>query len=69
LGASSKPIVGLSPRHAEGCEIAGWLATCADGSGIALAAFYAVPGRIERALPHLFPTREAAPARRKVLVP
>jgi len=65
----AETIVGLSPQHGDGPEIVGWLATCADGSEIPLAAFYAVPGRIETALPHLFPSQGAAPARRRVLVP
>jgi hypothetical protein len=65
----AESIVGLSPQRGEGREIADWLAICADGSEIALAAFYAVPGRIERALPHLFPSQGTAPARRRVLVP
>ena len=65
----AETIVGLSPRHGEGGEIKGWLATCADHSEISLAAFYAVPGRIETALPHLFPSQEAAPTRQRVLVP
>lgn len=45
-------IVALSPQHDDGSEeIAGWIATCADGSAIALAAYYAEPGRLEQAIP------------------
>jgi hypothetical protein len=66
---SSTIIVGLAPQHAEDGKIAGWMAIRADGSTTPLAAFFSAPGRIEKALPHLFPepTSEpvAAPAPRR----
>ena len=35
-------IVALSPQRDDGSEeIAGWIATCADGEAVALAAYYA----------------------------
>jgi hypothetical protein len=44
-------IIALSPQHDDANEeIAGWIATCADGSAIALAAYYAEPGRLEQAI-------------------
>ncbi len=69
----AESIVGLSPQRDSG-RIAGWLAICAGGTEMALAAFYSVPGRIERALPHLFPVplphQAPVPAlRRRFVVP
>lgn len=65
-------IVGLAPQRGEVGEISGWTAICADGTEMALASFYAVPGRIERALPHLFPAPRPSAiqsARRGFVVP
>ena len=37
-------IVALSPQHDDGSEeIAGWIATCTDGSAVALAAYKGSP--------------------------
>lgn len=68
---SSTMVVGLSPQHGEGGKI-GWMAVRADGSTTPLASFYSAPGRIEKALPHLFPKPEpiAAPiSHRRFVVP
>jgi hypothetical protein len=44
-------IVQLSPQRADGAdEITGWIAICGDGKAVALAAYYAAPGRIEEAV-------------------
>jgi hypothetical protein len=41
-------IVQLSPQRADGTdEITSWVAICDDGKAVALAAYYAAPGRIE----------------------
>jgi hypothetical protein len=41
-------IVQLSPQRGDGTdEITSWVAICGDGKAVALAAYYAVPGRIE----------------------
>jgi len=49
----------LAPQHGDDGKLVGWMAVRADGSTTPLAGFYSAPGRIEKALPHLF----AAPAR------
>jgi hypothetical protein len=54
---NSTMIVGLAPRHGEN----GWMAVRADGSTTPLAAFFSAPGRIEKALPHLFPELTSEP--------
>lgn len=42
-------IVQLSPQRGDGTdEITTWVAICGDGKAVALADYYAVPGRIER---------------------
>jgi len=42
-------IVQLSPQRGEGTdEITSWVAICGDGKAVALAAYYAVPGRIQK---------------------
>ena len=44
-------IVALSPQHDDGSEeIAGWIAICADGEAVALAAYYVEPSRLEHAI-------------------
>jgi hypothetical protein len=55
-------IVGLAPEHGEDDKIAGRMAVSGDGSTTPLARFYGVPGRVERALPHLFPARASPTA-------
>jgi hypothetical protein len=50
-------IVRLAPQHGED----GWMAVRADGSTTPLAAFFSAPGRIEKALPHLFPKTKSEP--------
>jgi len=66
---NSRMIVGLSPQHGEGGKI-GWMAVRADGSTTPLASSYSAPGRIERALPHLFPKPEPiATLQRRFVVP
>lgn len=45
-------IVALSPRRAGDGQIT-WAAVRPDGSQVELASFYSMPGRIEKALPHL----------------
>lgn len=50
----AESIVGLAPRHGDDGRIIGWLAVRPDGSTTPRAGFYSVPGRIEKALPHLF---------------
>jgi hypothetical protein len=58
---SSTIIVGLAPQHGENGKTAGWMAIRADGSMTPLAAFFSAPGRIEKALPHLFPEPRSEP--------
>ena len=42
-------IVQLSPQRGDDTdEITSWVAICCDGKAAALAAYYAVPGRIEK---------------------
>jgi len=42
-------IVQLSPQRGDGTdEITSWVAICDNGKAVALAAYYAVPGRIEK---------------------
>ena len=44
-------IVALSPHRDDGSEkIAGWIAISADGEAVALAAYYAEPGRLDHAI-------------------
>ena len=44
-------IIELSPqRDDDSEEITGWIATCADGKAVVLAAYYAQPGRLEQAI-------------------
>ena len=44
-------IVSLSPHRDDDTEeIAGWIATCVDRKTVALAAYYAEPGRLEYAI-------------------
>ena len=44
-------ITALSPhRDDDGEEITGWIATCADGKAVALAAYYTEPGRLDHAI-------------------
>jgi hypothetical protein len=51
-------IVALSPHRDDGSEeIAGWIAICADGEAVALAAYYTEPGRLEHAI-RFMPTIE-----------
>lgn len=57
-------IVALAPRHGDDGRIVGWLAVGSDGSTTPLAGFYSVPGRVEKALPHLF--RGTAPVGRSL---
>ena len=67
---NSMTVVGLVPQHAEGGKVVGWMAVRADGSTTALAGFYSAPGRIEKALPHLFPaSAPVGPPRRRFIVP
>jgi hypothetical protein len=69
---SSTMVVGLTPQHGEGGKIVGWLAVRTDGSTTPLASFYSVPGRIEKALPQLFPKSEPIAAsifHRRFVVP
>lgn len=55
-------IVALSPhRDDDSEEIAGWTATCVDGKTVALAAYYAEPGRLEHAI-RFMPAIETEPA-------
>ena len=63
-------IVGLAPQHGEDGKSAGWMAVRADGSTTPLARFYSAPGRVEKALPHLFQAAVSTglPGRR-VIVP
>jgi hypothetical protein len=63
-------IVGLTPQHGEDGAIVGWMAVRGDGSTTPLARFYGAPGRIEKALPHLFkaPTAARSPGR-QITVP
>jgi hypothetical protein len=42
-------IVQLSPQRGDGTDdITSWVAICDDGKAVALAAYYAVPGQIEK---------------------
>ena len=50
----AESIVGLAPRHGDDGKTVGWLAVRSDGSTTPLAGFYSIPGRVEKALPHLF---------------
>ena len=44
-------IIELSPQRDDNSEdITGWIATCADGKAVVLAAYYAQPGRLEHAI-------------------
>jgi hypothetical protein len=61
----AESVVGLAPQLGDGGKVVGWMAVRADGSTTALAGFYSVPGRIEKALPHLFPTPLAAARRHR----
>jgi hypothetical protein len=54
---NSAVIVRLAPRQGEDR----WMAVRADGSTTPLAAFFSPPGRIEKALPHLFPDPTSKP--------
>ena len=45
-------IVQLSPQR-DGSEITRWIAICGDGKTVALAAYYATPGRIENVLDYM----------------
>jgi hypothetical protein len=66
----AESIVGLAPQHGDDGKVVGWMAVRADGTTTALAGFYSAPGRIEKALPHLFPTSVlSAPPRRRFIVP
>ena len=67
----AESIVGLAPQHGDGGEVVGWLAVRPDGSTTPLAGFYSAPGRIEKALPHLFlaPAPVGPPPRRRFIVP
>jgi hypothetical protein len=66
----AESIVGLAPQHGEDGKLVGWMAVRADGSTTALAGFYSAPGRIEKALPHLFPAPAPVEApRRRFIVP
>lgn len=56
----AESVVGLAPQHDGDGKVKGWMAVRADGSTTALAGFYSAPGRIEKALPHLFPGNSAA---------
>jgi len=67
----AEDIVGLAPEHGEDGKIIGWMAVSGDGSTTPLARFYGAPGRVERALPHLFlaPATGRSPRRRRFIVP
>jgi hypothetical protein len=66
----TESIVGLAPQHGDDGQVVGWLAVRPDGSTTLLAGFYRTPGRIEKALPHLFPTPAlVGPPRRRFIVP
>jgi hypothetical protein len=62
-------IVGLAPEHGENGKIVGWMAVSGDGSMTPLARVYGAPGRVERALPHLFPAPAStgSPSRRFIV--
>jgi hypothetical protein len=60
-------IVQLSPQRG-GDEITGWIAICADDKAVALAAYYATPGRIEKDLQHLLPREGTVPPHRRASV-
>jgi len=62
---SSTRIVALAPQPGEDGKTVGWMAVRADGSTTPLAGFFSAPGRIEQALPHLFPGPVAAPVSRQ----
>jgi hypothetical protein len=64
---SSTIIVGLAPQHGEDGKTAGWMAVRADGSTTPLATFFSAPGRIEKALPHLFPSQHQSQSRPPVI--
>src|SRR4051794_38112001 len=67
---NAENIVGLAPQHGGDGKIVGWNAVRADGSTTPLARFYGAPGRVEKALPHLFPApAPAAALGRRVIVP
>ena len=54
-------IVQLSPQRADGTgEITSWVAICGDGKAVALASYYAVPGRIEKVVDFM-PAIDARP--------
>jgi hypothetical protein len=67
----AESIVGLAAQHGDDGKIVGWLAVRPDGSTTPLAGFYSTPGRIEKALPHLFsaPAPVGPPPRRRFIVP
>jgi hypothetical protein len=45
---NSATIVQLSPQRGDGTDkITSWVAICGNGKAVALAAYYAAPGRIE----------------------
>ena len=67
----AESIVGLAAQHGDDGKIVGWLAVRPDGSTTPLAGFYSTPGRIEKALPHLFsaPAPVGLRPRRRFIVP
>jgi hypothetical protein len=67
----AESIVGLAPQQGDDGQIVRWLAVRPDGSATPLAGFYSAPGRIEKALPHLFaaPARVGPQPRRRFIVP
>jgi hypothetical protein len=61
---NSAAITRLSPERGEDDAITGWIATCRDGQTVALATYFALPGRIDTLLSHV-PARETAPDKPK----
>lgn len=47
---NAERIVALSPRYDDSVAISCWIATCADGEEVALAAYYVEPSRLEQAI-------------------
>ena len=58
---NAERIVALAPQCGGSEEIAGWIATCADGEEVALAAYYVEPGRLEQAI-RFMPAVDIRPA-------
>jgi hypothetical protein len=66
----AESIIALAPLHGDEGQVVGWMAVRPDGSTAPLARFYSAPRRIEKALPHLFPSSDpVGQPRRRFIVP